>query len=140
MSKRSTKNLDPTQYASSGASQFGGGFSYKLRYDPSYGAKFYSGLVILLVIVYLIFGGFTSTASYAVVGGGIFIALLIYFIYPSWKRYDLGSSVDYCTRLLGPKASKDSIRACTETRENVEGNSNVSNSILGGFILADIMR
>ena len=48
------------------------------------------------------------------------LAFIYYMVYPTMFRYDLGSTVAYCRRRLGPDATDKEISACVERREDLE--------------------
>ena len=112
---------DPLRYEHSTGAQTFGGFSYRMRYDVSFSRNIYSGIVFALAVAALIYSVVAGNTTYMAVAGGLLVlAALIFVIYPMVQRYDIGSSVAYCRRQLGPGASDQDVRACTERREDKE--------------------
>jgi hypothetical protein len=135
--------LDPLRYGSSASARAGGGLSYSLRYDPWYGAKFYAGLWLLAAALAAAFvfglqGKPLEPANFLYPGMLAALALLTLLVFPMWKRYDLGSSVNYCRRQLGPGAAPSALRACTERREDVETTGG-GNGFLTGLLVGDLV-
>ena len=113
---------------SSKSATMGGNFSYRYRYDPVYYARVTAfGITVLTLLAaganyYFNRDKEEHTYKYVLIIGGV-LALIALILGPSYKRYDIRSSVAYCKRFLGPKASKKRIRACVEGRQNLEAMS-----------------
>jgi uncharacterized membrane protein YgcG len=138
--------LDPLRYGSAPVASAMGGMSYKLRYDPWYGAKFYAavwaGIALLAaVFVFAVQQLPLTPMNLLTPGMCLLLAGLTLVFYPVWKRYDLGATVNYCQRQLGPGASASAVRACTETRENFEGaNSGGGGGFFTGLLFGSMMN
>lgn len=135
---------NPLQYESSFGSSFWGGITMKMRYSPWFGAKVYAAMWFICAVIALIYfsasGSLRNTQSVLVVGAFLLLAVLTLVIYPMYKRYDIGSSVNYCRRLLGPNATEKELKACMENRENLEGISGGNGGLLTGLLLGSALR
>ena len=109
------------------ASDIGGGFSYRYRYDPVfYGQVSAAGtffLTLLFAAFVFFFGTRTNddyTMVFIILGIGTFISFLYLVLGPTYKRWDLRSSINYCQRRLGKRATEAAVQECLETREMEE--------------------
>lgn len=119
----------------------GGSYSYKMRYDPWFYGKMMAVYSVAFAALISVFAYFFMDKSKIpmYMGIGLFIGVCFLIFGPMYKRYDLRSSIDYCKRQIGASASKKSLQACLERREDYEG-MNSGGGFFDGFIFGSILN